>query len=210
VVCALLATQAALAGMWERVFAWLAVALLIDGVDGAMARLAHVQTRLPRFSGERLDLVVDYVTYVFVPTLALHQAGYLQGISGLVLAAAILLSSLFHFADTESKTEDHYFVGFPAIWNVVAFYIFALQPPAWLTSALVALLVFLTFVPLKWAHPLRTRTLLPVTLAVAAVWCVAALFTLWRGFPATHAVKVILLIAVFYAAGLTLARSLLR
>ena len=112
-VCALLAVRAVIAGAWETVFVWLGIALIIDGIDGTFARLAKVSEHLPRFSGERLDLVVDYLTYVFVPALALVQAGYLPGALGLLLAALILLSSLFHFADTQSKSDDNCFVAFP-------------------------------------------------------------------------------------------------
>ena len=119
-VCGLLAARAVFAGAWEAVFAWLWVALLIDGIDGTFARWVGLPERLPRFSGERLDLVIDYVTYVFVPALALMQAGYLKGGWGIVGASAILMSSLFHFCDTESKAEDHSFVGFPAIWNIAS------------------------------------------------------------------------------------------
>src|SRR5262249_57305159 len=103
---------------------------------GTFARMVDVNARLPRFSGDRLDLLVDYLTYVFVPTVALLQAGYLHGGFGLVLASLILLSSLYHFSDTESKTEDYSFVGFPAIWNIVAFYIFAFQMSSWLAAML--------------------------------------------------------------------------
>src|SRR5262245_47965557 len=109
-VCALLATHAVIDGAWETAFAWLGVPLFIDGIDGTLARKAKVQVWLPRFSGERLDLVIDYLTYVVVPALALLQAGFLQGTWGLALAALILLSSLFHFSDIESKADDHSFV----------------------------------------------------------------------------------------------------
>src|SRR5262249_58885154 len=146
-------------GGWAALILWLGLALLIDGIDGTFARLVDVHRRLPRFSGERLDLVVDYVTYVFVPTLALLQAGFLSGGSGIVLASMVLLSSLFHFSDTQSKAEDHSFVGFPAIWNLVAFYIFAFALSPLGTALLVLACVALTFVPLKWVHPLRTHRL---------------------------------------------------
>ena len=139
-VCGLLAALAAFDGAWERMFAWLGLALVIDGIDGTFARMAHVEERLPRFSGERLDLVVDYVTYVFVPALALLRAGYLTGTGGLVIAALILLSSLYHFSDLASKGEDYSFIGFPAVWNIVAFYVFALSPPGWLTYAVLVCL----------------------------------------------------------------------
>jgi phosphatidylcholine synthase len=207
VVCALMATRAVLAGAWEEMFAWLGLALLIDGIDGTLARLADVTVRLPRFSGERLDLVIDYVTYVFVPALALLQAGYLQGPAGVVLASLILMSSLFHFADTESKADDYSFVGFPAVWNIVAFYVFALQMPVWAVTILVSTCVVLTFVPMRWAHPLRTPALWLATLAVVVLWCVAAALTVWSGFPASAAMQAVLLVAAAYGVGLALVRS---
>lgn len=208
IVCALLATRAVLTGSWESMFAWLGLALVIDGIDGTFARMADVSGRLPRFSGDRLDLVIDYVTYVFVPALALLQAGYLGGDrSGTVLASIIMLSSLFHFSDTETKTDDHCFVGFPAIWNIVAFYVFAFAMPFWLTGLLVLVCAGLTFVPMRWAHPLRTPMLWPVTLGLTAMWILAASVTIWSGFPAGSSAQMILLIAAAYGVGLALLRS---
>lgn len=206
-VCGLLATRAVLVGAWEEAFTWLGIALVIDGIDGTFARMANVTARLPRFSGERLDLVVDYVTYVFVPALALLQAGFLQGWTGLALASLILLSSLFHFSDTGSKTEDHCFVGFPAVWNIIAFYVFVLRMPSWATEALVLACVILTFLPMRWAHPLRTPLLLPVTLAIVAVWFVAASIAIWSGFPAGPLLQAVLLATAAYGVGLALFRS---
>ncbi|MGE0852150.1 MAG: phosphatidylcholine/phosphatidylserine synthase [Hyphomicrobiaceae bacterium] len=210
VVCALLATRAALVGAWEEVFLWLGVALAIDGVDGTFARLVRVSSRLRRFSGDRLDLVIDYITYVFVPALALLQAGYLSGGFGLVLASLILMSSLFHFADLESKTDDHCFVGFPAIWNVVAFYIFAFQLSAGASAVVVLACVALTFVPLRWGHPMRTPFFKPLTLTLSALWMIAAGTTLWSGFPAGFYAKAVLAVVAVYGVGITLARGLVR
>lgn len=204
IVCALLATLAALAGAWEAMFAWLGVALVIDGADGALARRAHVQERLPRFSGERLDLVIDYVTYVFIPALALLQAGFLQGAWGVLLASLILLSSLFHFSDTESKAEDNSFIGFPAVWNLVAFYVFALGLSGASTAIIVVACVALTFVPLKWTHPLRTRRLWHVTGAAVIAWAAAAAWTLWSGFPGPWPAQAVLILCAVYGIGLTL------
>lgn len=210
VVCALFATRAVLIGAWEQAFAWLGVALVIDGADGTLARMARVSSRLPRFSGDRLDLVIDYVTYVFVPVLALLQGGYLPGGFGLVLASLALMSALFHFSDTHSKTEDHCFVGFPAIWNIVAFYVFAFQLSFVATGVVVVACVCLTFVPLRWAHPMRTPLLLPVTLVLSLLWVAAAGATLWAGFPAGFYAQVVLMVAGVYGLGLTLARGLVR
>jgi phosphatidylcholine synthase len=202
-VCALLATHAVISGAWETAFAWLGLALFIDGVDGTLARKAKVHVWLPRFSGERLDLVIDYLTYVFVPTLALLQAGFLRGIWGLALAALILVSSLFHFSDTGSKADDHSFIGFPAIWNVVAFYVFAFRMPETVAAAVVLILALLTFVPLKWAHPLRTVRLRPFTIAATTLWGAAAAATLIAGFPAPIWAQIPLLVVAAYSIGMT-------
>ncbi|MFA6140710.1 MAG: phosphatidylcholine synthase, partial [Hyphomicrobium sp.] len=207
-VCGLLAALAAFDGAWESMFAWLGLALVIDGIDGTLARMVHVQERLPRFSGERLDLVVDYVTYVFVPALALLRGGYLTGTGGVVIAALILLSSLYHFSDLASKEEDYSFIGFPALWNIVAFYVFALSPPGWLTYSVLLALVVLTFVPMHWVHPTRVKRLRGVTLAVTAAWSVAAVAALWHGFPPPLWTQVILVLAALYVSGLTIERSL--
>jgi phosphatidylcholine synthase len=203
-VCALMATLAVFAGAWEAVFGWLGVALVIDGIDGTFARMAKVEQRLPRFSGDRLDLVIDYVTYVFVPTLALLQAGFLPGYVGLGSAGLILLSSLFHFSDTQSKADDYSFVGFPAIWNAVAFYVFAFGLARWPTVAVVLACVALTFVPLKWAHPLRTPALRLVTAVAVALWAVAAASTLLTGFPAGLWERAVLLLTGLYGVALAL------
>jgi phosphatidylcholine synthase len=204
IVCGLMATLAVLAGTWETAFLWLGLAIVIDGADGTLARRAHVHRLLPRFSGERLDLVIDYVTYVFVPTLALLQAGFLTGGWGLLLAALILLSSLFHFSDTESKAEDSSFVGFPAIWNLVAFYIFALALSPAVTALVVLAGVALTFVPLKWVHPMRTPRLWPITIAATVVGALTAAHVLWSGFPATAWSQTVLVLVAVYGVGLTL------
>jgi phosphatidylcholine synthase len=204
IVCGLMAILAVFAGAWVAVFGWLGLAVVIDGVDGTFARMAKVKRHLPRFSGDRLDLVIDYVTYVFVPVVAMLQAGFLQGGAGLVLASMVLVSSLFHFSDTESKADDYSFVGFPAIWNAVAFYVFALDLPQWAAGAVVLVCSGLTFVPLKWAHPLRTAAFRPVTMAAMVLWGIAAASTLLSGFPAGALEKGILLLTGAYGVALTL------
>ncbi len=182
-VCAVFAVLATIERQPERAFLWLGVALLIDGIDGYFARRFRVKQVLSSVSGEVLDLCVDYVTYVFVPALIL-LLGPMPGALGMTLAAIICVTSLYHFADTTSKTEDHCFVGFPAIWNIVVFYILALALPQWAIIALVLVCAGLTFVRWKWVHPMRVTAFRGVTLALTAVWAVAACDVLWRGFPA--------------------------
>jgi phosphatidylcholine synthase len=203
-VCGLMAALAAFDGAWERMFVWLGVALFIDAIDGTFARMVHVEERLPRFSGERLDLVIDYVTYVFVPALALLRGGFLSGTGGIIVAALILLSSLYHFSDLASKADDASFVGFPTLWNVVAFYAFALTPPGWVVYPLVLLCVLLTFVPMHWVHPVRVERMRAVTLAMTAMWAVAAVAALLYGLPPPLLVQAALVAAALYFTGMTL------
>jgi phosphatidylcholine synthase len=203
-VCGLMAALAAFDGAWERMFVWLGVALVIDAIDGTFARMVRVEERLPRFSGERLDLVIDYITYVFVPALALLRGGFLTGTGGLIVAALILLSSLYHFSDLASKADDASFVGFPTLWNVVAFYAFALAPPAWVIYPLLLALVLLTFIPMHWVHPVRVARLRWVTLAMTAAWGVAAVAAIWIGFPAPLWLQLVLVVTALYFTAMTL------
>ena len=203
-VCALLATFQLQAHNWPAMFGWLGVALIIDGVDGMMARAARVEERLPRFSGERLDLVVDYLTYVFVPVQAMIEAGFVIGISGRVLAALMLLSALYHFADTDSKAADHSFIGFPALWNLFAFYVFAFDPPLPVVSLACIACIVLTFVPMKWVHPFRVQHWRLATLGVLAAWSAAAIAAVFGGFPAAPLTQLVLALALAYGVGISL------
>jgi phosphatidylcholine synthase len=202
IVCALMAIHALLDRAFEAAFIWLGAALIIDGIDGTFARALDVKRRLPRFSGDKLDLVVDYVTYVFVPTLALQLGGHLLGLWGGVLASLILLSSLYHFCDQDNKADDHCFVGFPAIWNIVAFYVFAFALPGWAVALLVLICVALTFVPMRWLHPMRLRALRPLNLAMSGLWAIAAVWTIATGFPASTGAGVALGAVALYGVGL--------
>lgn len=203
-VCAWLATLAMLDQAFERGFAWLGLAFLIDGIDGTLARMVRVKERLPRFSGEVLDLVVDYVTYVFVPVLALHRAGLLPGKPGVVLSAAILLSALFHFSDTASKDQDYHFIGFPAVWNVVAFYAIAFAAGPGATAAVVVSCVVLTFLPWRWVHPMRVTEWRGLTIAATLAWSAAAMAAVVRGFPVGRLEGGVLLLVAAYGVGLSL------
>ncbi len=203
-VCALFATLAIFDKAPERMFFWLGIALIIDGIDGTFARAARVKQRLPRFSGEILDLVVDYVTYVFVPVLALLAWRHLDGAIGLVLASGILLSSLYHFADTMSKNVDNCFVGFPAVWNIVAFFVFALALPPLATALIVMLAIVGTFIPMPWVHPLRVEEWRPATLAVMVAAIASAVYTVAAGFPAQPIAALVLAATAGYAIAFSL------
>jgi phosphatidylcholine synthase len=201
---ALLALIDAARGDWQGMFVWLGVALFVDTIDGPLARRARVTEVLPRWSGERLDQIVDYLTYVAVPAFALAQSDLLPAPFRIAAAIAILLSSLFHMADLGSKTGEGYFVGFPAIWNVVLLYLFAFTPPPPVSLAIVAVFVALTFVPLLAVHPFRVAELRVVTLPATALWVVAAIGAVANPFPSPPWVKVLLAVtaALLTAVGL--------
>lgn len=173
-VCGLLALMAAVEGHWAIMFAWLGLALFVDGIDGTMARRAHVGEVLPRWSGETLDLVVDYLTYVLVPAFAVASGGLMPFWLAIPASAAILLTSALYFADTSMKTEDLYFQGFPAVWNLVVFYFFLLPLNAWVVAAVIAALSAATFLPIKFVHPFRVVRLRLLTIALLALWAVLA------------------------------------
>jgi phosphatidylcholine synthase len=173
------ALTAAVQGEFTVMFALLGVALFIDAFDGSLARAVGVKEALPRYSGDTLDLVVDYLNYVFVPAFALASSALLPPALAISAAIAILLSSALYFADTYMKTADGYFRGFPAIWNIVIFYLFLSQPTPIVVAAVVAVLVVLTFMPIYLPHPIRAGRwpwLNYAALALGIILAIAALF----------------------------------
>ena len=187
-VFALLALAAIEEENWRLALLWLLVALAVDGVDGTLARLVRVKERLPRIDGAALDLVVDYLTYVFVPALFIWRAGLVPASLAPVLAAAILLSALYVFARADMKTEDDYFRGFPALWNIVALYLFAVRPGPEAGAVIVALLALMSFAPVHFVHPFRVRDYGPWLPLLAILWAASSAPLLWPDWsPAARA-----------------------
>lgn len=176
--CAFMALVAAVGADWVAMFAWLGAALFIDGIDGTLARRFQVAEALPRWSGDALDLVVDFTTYVFVPAFAIAASGLLPDMAAIPLALAIVVSSALYFADEHMKTADNYFHGFPALWNAVAFYLFVLKPPAALSVMLILLLVAMTFMPLRVIHPFRVVRLRHLNVVALVLWSALAFYAL--------------------------------
>ena len=173
VVLALFALLAVVRGDWAECLLWLFAALVVDGVDGTLARAAKVCERLPRIDGDALDLVIDYLTYVLVPALFILRGEYLSPTLSTPLAAGILISSLYTFARRDMKTDDGYFRGFPALWNVIAFYFFVTQPTPPFAAAAVAALILMTFAPVYVIHPFRARDYGRWPAALAIVWVIS-------------------------------------
>ena len=170
VVLGLLALLAAVDGDAKLCLAWLGLALVVDGVDGTLARRASVKEVLPGIDGSVLDLVIDYLTYVVVPAVLMYRFGLFPTGLGVPLAAWILMTSLYCFSNTGMKSGDNYFVGFPAIWNVVALYLWTLALNPWINTTVVVVLGLLTFTTVKFLHPFRVRRWMRLNIVVSTAW----------------------------------------
>nr|WP_257626677.1 CDP-alcohol phosphatidyltransferase family protein [Pseudomonas sp. Xaverov 83] len=185
VVLAFLATLALLDNQPKACLLWLGLALIVDGVDGSLARRVNVQTVLPSFDGSVLDLVIDYLTYVFIPALFIYRYIALPDFTPLFTVSVILVSSLFCFCNVNMKSKDNYFQGFPAAWNVVALCVYIIQPAAWITLLTVIVLALLTVTPMKFLHPFRVKRFMPLNIAVTTIWLLCSLL-LVIDFPYTN------------------------
>jgi len=196
---ALLALILATGGQWAAMFACLGLALVIDGLDGPLARAFNVAKVLPRWSGESLDFVVDFVTYVFVPAYAIAASGFLPDALAIPAGMIISITGALYFADREMKTRENYFRGFPAVWNLVAFYLYVLAPPPWLATVMIVALAALTFVPVRFVHPLRVKHLRSLNIALMAVWAALALLAIVQNLePGPYVTLPLSAIAVYF------------
>jgi len=205
---ALLALMAVEERDWTMALVWLTVALFVDGVDGSLARWARVKEKAPRIDGDTLDLVIDYLTFVLVPTLFLWRAELIPLSLAPYLAAAILISSLYVFARTDMKTDGGYFRGFPALWNLVAFYLFVLGARPEVGTIVVVLLVAATFAPIHFVHPFRVREYGKWLPLLTIVWGIATCALLWPQLEG--AARTAVVTASIASAGILLALGLLR
>ena len=181
-VFAMLALLEAARGQWSLMFLWLVVAFVVDGIDGPLARRYDVKTRAPIIDGALLDLIIDYLTYVFIPAFALFQSGLLPGWTGWIAIIVITFTSALYFADTRMKTADNSFSGFPACWNMLAVVIFATRPEFWVTLTLVVVLAGTMFVQVKFIHPVRTKRWRNLSLPIALIWTGLAGWAALSGF----------------------------
>jgi phosphatidylcholine synthase len=182
-VFAMLAMLAAVDAKWDLMFLWLVVAFIVDGFDGPMARHFHVKKYAPEFDGVLLDLIIDYLTYVFIPAFALFKSGLMGGWTGWASIIVIAFASAMYFADTLMKTKDNSFAGFPGCWNMVVLVIFALEPNFWISFVLVSALAVSMFLPLKFIHPVRTERWRLLSLPMALAWTFFAGWAAWVDFP---------------------------
>ncbi|APX89404.1 phosphatidylcholine synthase [Brevirhabdus pacifica] len=187
-VFAMLAMLAAVSEEWSLMFLWLVVAFFVDGIDGPLARRFDVKRHAPEFDGVLLDLIIDYLTYVFIPAFALFESDLLPGWTGWVAIILITFASVMYFADNRMKTKDNSFAGFPGCWNMVVLVLFAVEPNFWVILGIVTLLTGAMFTPLKFIHPVRTRRWRWFSLPMALAWTFFAGWAAWVDFdPASWA-----------------------
>ncbi len=194
-----MATQSIFARDVRGAFLWLATATFIDATDGWLARLARVRERTPEFDGAKLDDIVDYLTFVFVPVLLIVEMNLLPRAVELPVATAVLLSSAYGFARTDAKTDDYFFTGFPSYWNIVAFYLVALSTSPPMNAFVLLAFVALVFVRTGYLYPSRTPVLRGLTLAFGSIWAVLVLAAVWQlPAPSRPLVLVSLFFPIYY------------
>lgn len=179
---AFLAMLAAMRGAWVEMFAWLGAALVVDGVDGPLARKLKVEARAARWSGVVLDLIVDYLTYVFIPAVALVTSGTMYYPLAIPAAAIIIITGAIYFADTRMKTGDASFQGFPGCWNMVVLFLFATNLTNVAGFWIILLISVTQFMPLRFVHPVRTKLWRNVSLPICCAWVAFAGWACWAQF----------------------------
>ncbi len=211
VVFGFLALLATVDGKIPEAFLWLAFALFVDGVDGTLARAVNVKQNTPEIDGAILDNIIDYLNYVVVPVFIFYSLGMAPEPYLLLSCVAILLVSCFTFTNTNIKTDDFYFSGFPAIWNIVVLYFYILESSEFTNFIFVILFCVLTFIPFKYVHPFRVVEFRKITLMITSIWMITTtilLFDVSFSDPVfTSANFVIWLITNIYFAGTVLYRS---
>jgi phosphatidylcholine synthase len=196
---AFLSVAAVVSGDIRGAFLWLAVAVAVDSTDGLLARTFRVRERLPDVNGSHLDDIVDYLTFVFVPSFLLYETGRLPAGWGLVVVFAVLVVSVIAFSKGDAKTADHFFTGFPSYWNIIAFYLYALGTPVGLNAAVLLVLCLLVFVRIGYVYPSRTPTLRSITVVFGCTWGALLLYLLWQ-LPAVNRTLLVISLAfpVYY------------
>jgi len=179
-VLGLLAIVATVDGRVREAFAWMAAALVIDSSDGTLARAARVKEVVPTYDGSKLDDIVDYLNYVFVPVFFAVQMKMLPESSAMLIAAMPLLASAYGFCQSAAKTADFFFTGFPSYWNVAVFYLYVFGATPKANAVVLAVLAALVFVPIGYVYPTRQPFLRPLTISLGVVWGVALVILLAR------------------------------
>ena len=156
-------------------FLWLGLALLIDGIDGTLARKIGVLDKTPNIDGSTLDNVIDYLNYVIIPALMIYWFQMVPNGWEIILPAGMFAVSLYTFANMNMKTNDYYFSGFPAVWNIVVLYFYILNTHPIINVIIILFLFIFTFIPIKFVHPLRVKKIRNLTIFCTVLWSATTL-----------------------------------
>ena len=210
VVLAFLAARAVIDHDYRTAFLWLAAQIAVDATDGVLARALRVKERTPAFDGAKLDDIVDYLTYVFVPALFVWRAILVPDTWTPWVVSAMLLSSAYGFNRTDAKTADHFFTGFPSYWNIVVFYLLVSGLPSTVNGAILLALAALVFVPIRYVYPSRTPVLQWPTNVLGVIWGGLMLWMLWHYPSISRTVLLASLVFPAYYVGLSLVLQVRR
>jgi phosphatidylcholine synthase len=199
---AFLAAVAAARGAWQTVFLCLGIALVVDGIDGPLARRIHIKERIPWFDGAALDFVVDYANYVFVPAVVLAASGLISEPFATVSGVVVAVAGALYFADRRMKTPEQAFRGFPAVWNGLIFLLMVYRLPEVVTAVIVLAAAVLTFSPVEFIHPVRVKRMRPLTLFMTSLWAILAILALAADLRPGPFVAAALAVTSIYLAGI--------
>lgn len=195
---AFMAMLAAMRGAWAEMFAWLGAALIVDGIDGPMARRIDVKKNAARWDGALLDLIVDYLTYVFIPAVALVTSGEMYHPLAIPAAGIIIMTGAIYFCDTGMKTKDASFAGFPGCWNMVVLVLFATDYTNWTGFLIILGIGIAHFLPLRFIHPVRTELWRPLNLVACGAWLFFAAWAAWEHFEQPRICTIGLMTSTIY------------
>ena len=172
VVCSFFALKNVIDGEIFKAFMWLGLGLFIDGIDGSIARFLKVSVKLPHINGHMLDSIIDYINYIFIPAFMLHHFRILPEIMDTILPATIMVISVISYSNKNTKTDENYYIGFPAIWNVVVLYLVILDYGILVNTGILIFLIILKIIPIRFVHPFRTKSFKKLTLVMSLSWFV--------------------------------------
>jgi phosphatidylcholine synthase len=181
VVFGFLALLSAINNNFPACIFWLALALVVDGFDGTLARRYKVDVFTPNIDGAVLDNIIDFFTYVIVPVFMIYNFNFLSNTVALPVSFLILLVSCFTFINKDLKTDDYYFTGFPALWNMLVLYLYILESSQLTNLITILFLCIMTFVPMKFVHPLRVVHLRKTSMSMVLLWCITTVYILISG-----------------------------
>ena len=151
-------------------FLWLGLAFLIDSIDGTLARKFNVKKNLPNIDGKMLDSIIDFFNYVIIPAFMIYWFKLIPDQFLILVPSLLIFISIFSYANLNVMTSDHFYNGFPAIWNIIVLYFFIFSTSEIVNLLILSLLIILKFSPLKCVHPLRVKKFKNISIFFTIIW----------------------------------------